>query len=77
MQSIACKPIDDTALTVDPSRRSTGAVVGCGRSIASSKRDLRARGLRAARRCSFDCLGASPSAHSKGLPPKTTDEIAL
>ena len=42
---------------------------------ASRKRDLRTRGLMAARRCLFDCLGASPSAHSKGLPPKTTDEI--
>ena len=30
----------------------------------------------AARRYLFDCLGASPSAHSKGLPPKTTDEIS-
>ena len=43
---------------------------------ASRKQDLRTRGLMAARRCSFDCLGASPSAHSKGLPPKTTDEIS-
>src|ERR1700739_4582625 len=30
----------------------------------------------AARGCRFDCLGASPSAHFKGLPPKTTDEIS-